>query len=47
MKSKTISDEVREQAEEIIKEFNRKTFRDGDCYYVMRIQGKISLSRPM
>lgn len=40
MKSKAIPDEVRKQAEEIVEGFNRKTFRDSDCYYAMRIQGK-------
>ncbi len=40
VKSKSIPDDIRKQAEEIVDKFNRGIFRGGDCYYVMRIQGK-------
>lgn len=44
MKHKAIPNDIRKQAEEIVDNFNRKTFHGNDCYYVMRIQGKTFLS---
>ena len=40
MKSKAIPEDVRRQAEQIVEQFNRKTFIRDDCYYVPRFRGK-------
>ena len=40
MKIKSISSDVKQKAEEIIKEFNQKTFTESDCFYQARFKGK-------
>jgi len=40
MKRKAIPDDVRARVEEIVDGFNRRTFRGGECRYLVRFQGK-------
>lgn len=40
MKNKGIPDEVKENVEKIIEQFNRKTFSRDDCFYQARFKGK-------
>ena len=40
MKAKGISDDVKQKAEDIIEEFNQKTFSESDCFYQARFKGK-------
>jgi len=40
MKAKGIPDNVKQKAEETIKEFNQNTFRRDDCFYRVRFKGK-------
>ncbi len=40
MKAKGISDDIKQKAEDIIEEFNQKTFSESDCFYQARFKGK-------
>ena len=40
MKTKSIPNEVRQKAEQIIDAFNQKTFGTDDCFYQVRFRGK-------
>ncbi len=40
MKAKGIPDDVKQKAEYIIEEFNRKTLRKRNCFYQSRFKGK-------
>ena len=40
MKIKSIPSDAKQKAEEIIKEFNQKTFSKSDCFYQARFKGK-------
>jgi hypothetical protein len=39
MGKKAIPDEVRKKVETIVERFNRRTFPDGECYYLPRFRG--------
>ena len=36
---KTIPDDIRKQADEIVRKFNTTVIKDADCYYVTRCKG--------
>ncbi len=40
MKAKGIPGDIKQKAEEMIEEFNRKTFPKNDCFYQARFRGK-------
>ena len=40
MRSKKIPDSIRQQVEEVVERFNKKSIRDPDCFYVTRYRGK-------
>ena len=40
MKAKGISDDIKQKADDIIEEFNQKTFSENDCFYQARLKGK-------
>ncbi|MBC8182479.1 hypothetical protein H8E88_15375 [candidate division KSB1 bacterium] len=40
MKTKGIQKEIKEKVESIVSQFNEKTFKKNDCYYVARFNGK-------